>query len=270
VPTLTSHNGTALSWRVMGEPAAPVVCLPGGPLQSTRYLGNLGGLDATRQLLLLELPSRRVDLIVEDLEALRAFLDLKRLDVVAHSAGAALAMLFAVAYPDRVRRLALITPTTRPVGIDLAPGEWRAPLERRSGEPWYAAAMTAIEAMQLGDNSLANQRAAAPAFYGRWDHAAQRHAAAEPDEPRADNAAIYYAAGAFEPALVRAGLRRVTADVLVLVGEMDVYPNLRVATELAELFPRSTVVCQETSAHYPWLDNPAVFRNTLTHFLGRG
>src|SRR5476649_2271361 len=69
--TFTSSGGINLNYDVLGGPGEAVVCLPGGPLSAPRYLGDLGGLDASRKLVLLELPPKRVDRIVADLEALR-------------------------------------------------------------------------------------------------------------------------------------------------------------------------------------------------------
>ena len=100
----------------------PLVCLAGGPLQNSAYLGNLGGLSERRQLIVLDLRgsgaaglpagagSCRCDHLVADVEALREHLSLERLDLLAHSAGANLAALYAARYPERVDRLVLVTP----------------------------------------------------------------------------------------------------------------------------------------------------------------
>ncbi|WP_374106109.1 hypothetical protein [Kitasatospora sp. RG8] len=50
MPTLIAPDGTELAYRVLGEGAgAPVVCLPGGPMRDSVYLGDLGGLPAHRR-----------------------------------------------------------------------------------------------------------------------------------------------------------------------------------------------------------------------------
>ena len=48
-----SYDGTELGYRVVGE-GPPLVCLPGGPGRAVEYLGDLGGLATTRQLILLD------------------------------------------------------------------------------------------------------------------------------------------------------------------------------------------------------------------------
>lgn len=45
----------------------------------------------------------RCDHLVDDVEALREHLGLDRIDVLAHSAGADLALLYAARHPDRLR-----------------------------------------------------------------------------------------------------------------------------------------------------------------------
>jgi len=244
------------------------VCLPGGPLRSPRYLGVLGGLDAHRELVLLQLPPRRVDRIVADVEALRAHLGRERIDILAHSAAGNLALLYAAAYPERVSRMALVTPTARVVGVSPSDEDVRVALERRSGEPWYPAARQAVEALEAGDQSVATRRAVAPFLYGRWDSAAQSHAASEATQMAPGSREIYYGEGAFDPAATRAVLARLAAPVLILAGSLDFEPTVGAANELAGLFSNASVAVQPGAGHFPWLDDAAEFVALLSAFLG--
>ena len=57
MPTFIAPDGTQLAHRSIGT-GAPLVCLPGGPMLDVTYLGDLGdlgGLHAGRQLIMLEL-----------------------------------------------------------------------------------------------------------------------------------------------------------------------------------------------------------------------
>jgi hypothetical protein len=45
MPAFRAADGTELAYRVQGE-GIPLVCLPGGPMRDSVYLGDLGGLSA--------------------------------------------------------------------------------------------------------------------------------------------------------------------------------------------------------------------------------
>src|SRR5580698_9286113 len=118
MPAFYAADGTELAYHVHGE-GIPLVCLPGGPMRASAYLGDLGGLSAHRQLVLLDLrgtgdsahpadtATYRCDRQVADVEALREALGLDQIDVLAHSAGSSLAALYLTQHPHRVGELVL-------------------------------------------------------------------------------------------------------------------------------------------------------------------
>ncbi|MFI7353897.1 alpha/beta fold hydrolase [Streptomyces avidinii] len=274
MPTFTAPDGTRLAYRVHGD-GDPLLCVPGGPADSA-YLGDLGGLSAHRRLIVLDLrgtgrsavpadtSSYRCDRLVEDIEALRAHLGLARTDLLAHSAGANPATQYLARYPDRVRRLALITPGTRAVGLTIS-GEARREVARlRKDEPWYPAAFAALEAITEGTGS--DWEAVGPFFHGRWDAAARRHqAASRPDNTEA--VTLFAAEGAFDPQATRAALAGCGTAVLLLAGEFDVNSPPRSVAESAALFPGATFVVQRGAGHYPWLDDAERFVASTAAFL---
>lgn len=276
--TFSAADGSELSYRVLGD-GAPVVCLPGGPMRDADYLGDLGGLAAHRQLIVLELrgtgrspaPSDladcRCDRLVADVEALREHLGLERIDLLGHSAGGNLAVLYATSHPDRVRRLLLVTPGLGAVGIDVEGVARREIVRAREGEPWFATAYAALEAVTAGSDRDEDWAAISPFFYGRWDATAQAHDAAG-DEQRNDEAARAYGAdGAYDPPATRAALATFDPPVLLLAGEYDVNTIPTAAAEYAGIFPSADLVVQPASGHYPWLDDPDAFVATTSAFL---
>jgi pimeloyl-ACP methyl ester carboxylesterase len=54
MPAFAAADGTELAYHVRGA-GAPLVCVPGGPMRASAYLGDLGGLSAHRQLIMLDL-----------------------------------------------------------------------------------------------------------------------------------------------------------------------------------------------------------------------
>jgi pimeloyl-ACP methyl ester carboxylesterase len=279
MPAFSAHDGTGLAYHVFGE-GIPVICLPGGPMQDSVYLGDLGGLPAHRQLIMVDprgtgqsaIPrdaaSYRCDRLVDDVEALREHLGLDRLDLLAHCAGANLAALYAARHPERVGKLALITPSTFAVGI-AATGQSRLETARlRKDEPWFAAAFAALEAIVAGHATDDRWKAIDPFFYGRWDAAAQAHQAAQDGHRNSEAAAAFGAEGVFDPDATRAALAAFNAPVLLLAGETDLNTIPRVVAEFAELFPDAELVVQPEAGHYPWLDDADRFVATTATFLG--
>ena len=250
--TFDAADGTRLACHQVGQ-GRPLLCLPGGPMQASAYLGDLGGLSAYRSLVLLDLrgtgasavpvdpASYRCDRQVGDVEALRTQLGLEQFDLLAHSAGAALALLYAAQHPGRVGRLALITPSPRPVGLEVTDLDRQRVAELRRGEPWFPDAAAALERIRSGEAADDDWEAITPFIYGRWDAAAQAHHAREATQRNADAAAAYYAAAPDPDATRAAGYAR--------------------------LFPRAELAVQPGAGHFPWLDDPAWFVQTLARFL---
>jgi proline iminopeptidase len=279
MPAFSAHDGTSLAYHVSGE-GTRVICLPGGPMQDSVYLGDLGSLSARRQLVMVDprgtgqsaIPqdaaSCRCDRLVDDVEALREHLGLDRFDLLAHCAGANLAALYAARHPERVGKLALITPSTFAVGI-AATGQARLETARlRKDKPWFAAAFAALEAIVAGHATDDNWKAIDPFFYGRWDATAQAHQAAQNGHRNIEAAAAFGAEGAFDPDATRAALAAFNAPVLLLAGETDLNTIPSVVAEYAELFPNAELVVQPQAGHYLWLDDADQFVATTAAFLG--
>ena len=280
MPTFSAHDGTTLAYHMRGEgTGAPVVCLPGGPMQDSVYLGDLGGLSAHRQLIMLDLrgtgrsaipedtASYRCDRLVDDVETLRKHLGLDRLDLLAHSAGTNLAALYGERHPERVGRLALITPSVMAVGITIAGGLRRETAQLRRDEPWFPTAFAALESVVAGTATADAFQAIAPFWYGRWDERAQAHRAAADSQKNQNAAAVFGAEGAFDPDTTRAALARFGSPVLVLAGEVDLNSPPRAMAEFAELFPKAKLVIQPRAGHFPWLDDADRFVATTAAFL---
>ena len=277
--TFSAFDGTQLAYHVQGDAGVPVICLPGGPMRVSSYLGNLGGLSAGQPLVTLDLrgtgesaipadpATYRCDRQVDDVEALRDHLALDRFDLLGHSAGANLAVHYAVRYPERVRKLLLITPSLRAVGLDVTDDMRRELIALRRNEPWYAETAAAFERLTTDDGTDADWDAIAPLRYGRWDAAAQADYAANDSEINHDAARVFGAPGVFDPEKTRAALATVESPVLLLAGELDLNTVPRVAAEYAALFPHAAFVVQPGAGHSPWLDDPDWFASTVAAFL---
>jgi pimeloyl-ACP methyl ester carboxylesterase len=274
--SFSAYDGTTLAYHVFGD-GPPVVCLPGGPMQASAYLGDLGGLGARRRLVMVDLRgsgasgvpadpgSYRCDRLVDDVEALREHLGLERVDLLGHCAGANLTVGYAARHPERLGRLALITPSVMAVGLAVS-GELRLETARlRRGEPWFPEAFAALEAIVAGEGT--DWDAIAPFWYGRWDKAARAHQAAGPGQQNGEAAAVYGSEGAFAPDATRAALRTLDAPVFLLSGEVDVAAPPPTVAEYAGLFPNAEAAIVPGAGHFPWLDNAALFTAATAAFL---
>ncbi|MFJ8109495.1 alpha/beta fold hydrolase [Streptomyces sp. NPDC096132] len=277
MPTFTAPDGTRLAYHVRGE-GEPLVVLPGGPMRASAYLGDLGGLTAHRRLILLDLrgtggsaapadpATYRCDRQVDDVEALRVHLGLERVDMLAHSAGGSLALLYAARHPDRVARLALITVTPWALGGRATAEDRLAAARLREDEPWFATAFPAFEAWLAGADDP-DWAAFAGFFHGRWDDTARALEAATDEQTNEEAEARFLDPEAFDPPALRAALAEVTAPVLVLAGGLDGGPRPELARLVADAFPGAEFAVQPGAGHYPWLDDPEWFVGRTRAFL---
>lgn len=280
MPTFEAPDGARLSYRLEGY-GEPVLCLPGGPMRASAYLGDLGGLSAHRRLVILDLRGTgdsqppeddagyRCDRQVADVEALRAHLGLERVDVLAHSAAGDLGLLYALAHPDRVRTLVLVTARMRALGIEFTGEHLQEAAVLRSGEPWFEAGMRGYANLLNGSTAEEDWGAVMPFFYGRWSERARAHAAAGVEQSNEHAAALFSPPEAFDPEAGRAAVASWGVPVLLLAGELDGGPRPRVATEAARLFDNARTVVQPGGGHFPWLDDPAFFSEAVAGFLDR-
>jgi proline iminopeptidase len=280
MPRFVSYDGTELGYRVVGA-GLPLVCLPGGPGRAAEYLGDLGGLGRSRRLVLwdprgvgasadpADPETFRADRLVGDVESLRAHLGLDRMDLLAHSAGAVLATLYAAAYPQRLSRLVLVTPGLAAVGVKGTTEQLRAAVALRAAEPWYPAALAGLDRILAGEMSMEAFRASRPFFYARWDEAAQANATAGVSQRHQAAREGFFAGAAIDPPAARAALAKLTAPVLLYAGDQDPMVPPAAVREAAPLFHDVTVVVQPGAAHFPWVDDPAAFAAAISSFLSR-
>jgi pimeloyl-ACP methyl ester carboxylesterase len=78
---------------------------------------------------------------------------------------------------------------------------------------------------------------------------------------------VYYSAGGLDPEATRSALAHLRVPILLVAGEYDVALPPKCAAEYAGLFPQAELAVQPGGGHYPWLDDPEWFVQTLAGFL---
>ncbi|MEE6259391.1 alpha/beta fold hydrolase [Plantactinospora sonchi] len=279
MPTYPGIDGTPLHYDELGRPesagAPPLITLAGGPARHPRYLGDLAGLGTRHRLVVPHLRGvghspdpAAVELgswwcQAEDLDRLRGHLGLEQLLLVAHSAGTRLAISYAARFPSRIIGLVLITPPADDL-VDV-PSDVEELRSARRGEPALAAA---IEAWRVGPEFHHDafdewQARVAPLGYAAWGGTEQAHAA----DAEHGLAAIQAYFSVQPPEDLAARLGGVEAPVLVVAGAQDLVTGLAPVLALADLFPAGEAVTIADSGHYPWVEQPAAFRQAVDGFL---
>lgn len=110
---------------------------------------------------------------------------------------------------------------------------------------------------------------AAPLLYRQWNAAAQAQTAAEPAQFAQPATEGFY--NGFEPDQeLPERLAALTAPVLIVAGEYDIWPTSTAVRRLAALFGNADLAVLPRIGHFPWVDDPGSFVTTVNEFLARG
>jgi proline iminopeptidase len=278
----TTSDGRRLAYRRIGRGPA-LVCHGGGPGFSALYLGNLRGLDAHLELVLLDPrgtggsdrpPDARaygIEDYTADLEELRAHLGLERMSLLGHSHGGIVAVDYAARHPERVERLILASTLARWVPDQEAAME--AAIASHADEPWYADAKAALEAEQEGafanDEELAELTLREFPFYfkryGEKERAYLETLRAE--VPNADALRLFNKE-IFETFDLRPELVRIAAPTLVITGADDFVTGPASAADLEQGIADVESVLIPDCGHFIFVEAPEAFQEAVLSFLG--
>lgn len=249
-----------------GEPA---IILPGGPCRGPEYLGDFAGIGDDRALVVLHprgTPrsgglSRGWWTDATDVMMLVDALGLEAVDLVAHSAGTRLALATAAQFPGRVRSMALVTP----------PAAWltgtASDVESLAADHAEPDALDALAAMAVDDPRTESEfresfLRQAPASYARWARAERAHAAL--------GAVGLAAAEAWFTDIPDDAADRIRAmpptRSLVVGGDRDLLTGVQPVRDYAATLDAELDRIAECG-HYPWIEQPARFRERLSPWL---
>ncbi len=214
-----------------------------------------------------------IELLVEDLEKLRAAVEAPVVTPLGYSFGAEIAMAYALAYPDAINALIVQAPIEedpavaanvqldgfRAVARDRTKGVIErilssiAVAEDKAGSVWAEADTDLVDRFLFQDPIAARSnrelwRRSGLVNTGAMDRALRRSG---------------------ERVVPRARLGAIAAPTLVLVGRHDRNCGVRPSEEVARRIPRAELRIFEESAHFPDIEEPAAYAWAVREFLAR-
>lgn len=254
-----------------------LVCHPGGPGASSRYLRDLGGLAAQLTLVCLDPrgtgrsdPPRdpsayTLDHYVADLDELRAQLGLGRIALLGFSHGGMVAIRYAASYPERVERLVLASTSARRGEAQRVEAERL--IAARAGEPWYAEAVAALESEEHAHQTVEAMarllKTMTPLFFSRWNAAAAEFVKSDFGIDNVDALRFFNA----RPPDLTSDLGRISSPTLVITGEEDFVCGPASGTEIAAGIGAARLVVIPDAGHMTYFEQPERFVVEVLTFL---
>lgn len=271
MPSFLTANGRTLAYNLVGD-GLMLVCHPGGPGFAGAELSDLGGLSASRTLVLVDprgtggsdkAPDYSLDGYAADLDELRVHLGLERMDLLGFSHGAIVAIHYAARYRRGLGRLVLAG------GLAAFTDEGKAFaeqfIESKSDEPWHDDAVAAISEEENGevDDLCALWQRQAPLYFARW-HEDYRPAMVACALGAAGEPLLEFNEVGFD---VRDELGAITAPTLIVCGAQDFICGPPAASVLARGITGSHMVMLEGTGHMMFIEQPNAFREAVAGFL---
>jgi proline-specific peptidase len=273
-----TQDGRRLSYRREGS--GPIlVCHPGGPGFSSGYLADLGGLGATRTLIMLD-PRGTAESdepqddaaygtsdYVSDVEELREHLGVEQLDLLGHSHGGVVALAYAAAHPTRVRRLIAADTLVR-----LQPEEQEALMARHENEPWFDDAKHALAQEDAGDYASEAElgeisRRFWPMYFATFDDVAARYVDEFVVTQRGNPKPLKVFNDVIAEWDMRGELARIEAPTLVITGEYDFICGPACADDIASNIGGAEKILVEDCGHFTFVEKPVEFCAAIERFL---
>ena len=280
---IDAGNGVKLYYRIVGTGSEPVVLNHGGPGFTSDYLADdllpmardhslliYDQRGIGRSTLVSDSTALAAERYAEDLEAIRKHLGLEQLILLGHSWGVVPATLYAMQYPDRVRRMILVG-TIPPQQSGLAKAFESMAAARDSATRRRMTELSRIREVDPTD------RAACREYYQLWfqpffgaSNAASRmkgNVCAGSSESLKNKPNV----GRFTWASLgnwdwSTSLTRVHVPTLIIQGELDPLP-IQGAREWAAAMPNARLLTLKGVGHFPYVETPDVFLAAVNRFL---
>jgi proline iminopeptidase len=275
-------------WYTESGKGSPVIVIHGGPgMDHESLAADLAPLAQHHRVIEYDqrgggrstLPADMAQLTIEhhvnDLEALRKHLGLKKVTLIAHSFGPAIAALYAIRYPENVERMVFLGPIPPRKGKFFE--EFGAALQprltdeqRKRGAELQKAFATSPDPAAVCREYWAIMTPPRLAKSTPLSVVKSDLCAGPPDAIRygmtKTNGATFGSLGDWN---WTADLARVKAPVLVIHGEEDAIP-MAMVSEWVTALPDARILRLPHTAHFPHAEQPKIVFPAIETFLGGG
>lgn len=280
---IDAGKGVKLYYRLLGSGGEPVVLIHGGPGLTSDYLAD----DLTtmarnhsllvydqrgigRSTLVHDSTALAAQRYVEDLEAIRKHLGLEQLTLLGHSWGAAPAALYAMQYPERVRRMILVG-TIPPERSGLVNAFQAMAAARDSVTLRRMAELSRIRGASPSDQAACRE------YYQLWfapffgaSKAASRMkgnvCAGSPESLKNKQNVDKFTLVSLGNWDWTTSLNKAVAPTLIIQGELDPLP-IESARKWAAAMPNARLLELKGIGHFPYVEAPEVFFAAVDRFL---
>jgi proline iminopeptidase len=280
---IDAGKGVKLYYRLVGRGSEPIVLVHGGPGFTSDYLAD----DLTtmarnhsllvydqrgigRSTLVSDSDALAAQRYVEDLEAIRQHLGLKQLTLLGHSWGAAPAALYAMQYPERVRRMILVG-TIPAKGSALVSAFQAMAAARDSATRSRMTELSQIRAANPADLAACRE------YYQLWftpffgaSNAAQRMkgnvCAGSAESLRNKQNVDKFTFASLGDWDWTTSLGKAVVPTLIIQGELDPLP-IEEARKWAAAMPNARLLELKGIGHFPYVEAPETFFAAVDRFL---
>ncbi len=276
-------NGVKLYYRTLGSGGDPVILIHGGPGFTSDYLADdmtpLAKQHAVfvydqrgigKSTLVSDSNGLAAQRYVEDLEAIRQHLGLEQLTLLGHSWGAVPAALYAMQYPQRVRRMILVgtVPAKRSELVQAFGTMARA---RDDATRQRMEELSLIRAANPSDLNACREyyQIWFKPFFTRSTAAASMKGnvcAGTPESLKNKRNVDRYTFASLGEWDWTTSLNTATVPTLIVQGEFDPLP-IESARKWAAAMPNARVLEMKGIGHFPYVEAPDAFFAAVHRFL---
>jgi len=273
---IKTKDSVRLYYNIVGAGNDTIMVVHGGPYNSNYLLSDIKPLAAHHTLLFYDQRSAgystvvkdtarlNVSKYIEDIETVRKYFNIDKVNLLGHSKGGLLAGNYAAKYPNRVKSMILVNPS---------------PLTKWKSD--YASKMDSVTNLIYEQNENKYKNSPIDSTKSCWDYYALEARYFYPSPVHARrmwgdvcnsiqanmlNPNLGYMGYTIKKRNIIPKLAQIKAPVLVLAGDQD-YKPFGAFEEWKESFSNSAIVRFRGSGHFPHVDNPDLFFEAIEQFL---